>query len=68
MITDGSDATPPPPSFFVRLDASFWRPRMMLLMLLLLPLLLLDYAHTAVSNPPQNSPEVGTWVDDVFRN
>ena len=37
------------------------------MMLLLLPMLLLDCAQTAVSNPSQNSPEVGTWVD-VFCN
>jgi len=35
----------------------------MALPLLLLPLLLFDYAQPTVANPPQNSPEVGTWVD-----
>jgi len=34
-----------------------------MMMLLLLLLLLLDDAHKAVANPPQNSPEVGTYVD-----
>jgi len=32
----------------------------MMMFLLLLLLLLLDFAQTAVANPPQNSPEVGT--------
>jgi len=38
----------------------------MALPLLLLPLLLLDHAQQTVANPPQNSPEVGTWFDILW--
>ena len=51
------DASPSP--CFIKQPAS-WLSRSMMMFLLLLLLLLLDFAQTAVANPPQNSPEVGT--------